>query len=53
MTRYYDLKSNFICGKMEPFSKVLSLIKITNGYPLVVVNEDNSLFGIISNGDIS
>ena len=35
------------------FIKVLSLIKITKGLPLVVINEDSSLFGVISNGDIS
>ena len=34
-------------------SKVLTLLKITKGYPLIVINSDKSLYGVISNGDIA
>ena len=53
MTRFYNLRSDFICNKMESLSKILSLIKLTRGFPIVVINEDYSLYGVISNGDIS
>tara|TARA_B100000212_G_C27385019_1_gene538995 strand:- start:15773 stop:18073 length:2301 start_codon:yes stop_codon:yes gene_type:complete len=52
MTRYHKLNSNFICNKKEPLSKVFSLIKLTLGYPIIVINDDDTLYGVISNGDI-
>ena len=53
MTRYHSIQSNFVCNKNDSLSKVLRSIKCTKGYPLVVINDDCSLFGVISNGDIS
>ncbi len=53
MAHYYNLNSNLICNKNESLSKVLTLLKITKGYPLIVINDDESLYGVISNGDIS
>jgi len=53
MSHYYNLNSKLICNKNESLSKVLALLKITKGYPLIVINDDKSLYGVISNGDIS
>jgi len=53
MTKYHNLNSNFVCNKNTTFNKVLFLIKATKGFPIVVINDDKSLFGVISNGDIS
>ena len=53
MAHYYNLNSKLICNKNESLSKVLTLLKITKGYPLIVINDDKSLYGVISNGDIS
>ena len=53
MAHYYNLNSKLICNKNESLSKVLTLLKITKGYPLIVINSDKSLYGVISNGDIA
>ena len=53
MAHYYNLNSKLICNKNESLSKVLTLLKSTKGYPLIIINDDKSLYGVISNGDIS
>ena len=43
MAHYYNLNSKLICNKNESLSKVLTLLKITKGYPLIVINSDKTI----------
>lgn len=53
MTRVVGIKDQYIIKKTDSIKIVLEKIYINNGFPLIVLNNDKTLFGIISNGDIA
>lgn len=53
MTQYHKAEEPYLCNKEKSFIDVISNIKFINGFPLTVINNDKSLYGVISTGDIT
>lgn len=53
MTHFYDPTEPFIIKKNTTLQKSFKYLNRAEGFPVMVVNEDNSLFGVLSSGDIS
>lgn len=51
--RYYDPKGPRICIKSDNVEKIIKSFQLNNGLPITVVNADRSIFGVISNGDLT
>ncbi|MDA7685447.1 N-acetylneuraminate synthase family protein [bacterium] len=53
MTHFYDPAEPFLIRKSSTLQECFKFLNLTEGFPLVVVNDDNSLYGLLSSGDIS
>lgn len=53
MTHFYDPSEPFLIKKSTSLQQCFRFLNLTEGFPLVVVNDDKSLFGVLSSGDIS
>lgn len=53
MTHFYDPSEPFLIKKSTPLQQCFKFLNLTEGLPLVIVNDDHSLFGVLSSGDIS
>ena len=50
--RLYNPQEPFIAPRSSKITKIIEFIRSTNGYPVTLISNDSTLFGIISNGDI-
>ena len=50
--RLYNPQEPFIAPRSFKLTKIIEFIRSTDGYPVTLINNDKTLFGIISNGDI-
>jgi CBS domain-containing protein len=53
MTQYNGPHYPYALHQDEPISQALEALRSNKGLPVVLLNSDNSLFGVISAGDIA
>ncbi|MFZ4565789.1 MAG: N-acetylneuraminate synthase family protein [Prochlorococcaceae cyanobacterium] len=53
MVQFHQPELPYVCNRRETLTTVLDLIKANSGFPVVLTNDDQSLYGVVSSGDIA
>ncbi|MFM7230168.1 MAG: N-acetylneuraminate synthase family protein [Cyanobacteriota bacterium] len=53
MVQFHPPEPPYACDRRVTLTSVLDLIKENRGFPVVLTNTDESLFGVVSSGDIA
>jgi sialic acid synthase SpsE/sugar phosphate isomerase/epimerase len=53
MVQYHQPREPFASSRQLGLARLLDLIRVNGGFPVVLLNSDQSLFGVASSGDIA